>query len=210
MKIDNNFFIISVLFLLVLIIITHLKKKETVEKFLIKRSSLNDNDYEVQGDLPQPDFAADLLAQLNEKTSLLQECLKNKYINNKNEDITPEDLLAVKRLLFRLETYEIDEAPFEEDSSSYTINKQQISFCLRKKNKHKNFHDLETLNFVLIHELAHVMSESTGHGPEFMRNFRFLLREAHNCGIYNPVNYSINPMTYCGVRVTHNPFYNSV
>ena len=58
---------------------------------------------------------------------------KNKYINNKNEDITPEDLLAVKRLLFRLETYEIDEAPFEEDSSSYTINKQQISFCLRKK-----------------------------------------------------------------------------
>ncbi len=209
---DNNFFIITVLLLLVLIMITHLKKKGRIESFLIKKSSLNNTDYEVQGDLPQPDFAADLLAQLNEKTSLLKECLQNKYINNSDSNIEQQDLVAVKRLINRLELndFYIDEAPFEEDSSSYTINKKQISFCLRKKNKHRNFHDLETLNFVLIHELAHVMSESTGHGSEFMRNFRFLLREAHDCGIYNPVNYGINPMTYCGVRVTHNPYYNSV
>ena len=207
---DNRFFIAVVLFLIVLILITHFKNKEKVESFLIKRSSLNNTDYDVQGDLPNPDFAADLLAQLNEKTSLLQECLQNKYIKKSNTDISKEDLIAVKRLLSRLETYTIDEAPFEEDSSSYTINKKQISFCLRKKNKHKNFHDLETLNFVLIHELAHVMSVSQGHNEEFMRNFRFLLREAHDCGIYNPVNYGINPMTYCGVRVTHNPYYNSV
>ena len=207
---DNNFFIIAVLFFLVLILKTHLKKKKSVESFLIKRSSLNSTDYNVQDDLPQPDFAADLLAQLREKTSLLQECLQNKYINKKSAEIAPEDLTAVKRLLDRLETYTIDEAPFEEDSSSYTINKKQMSFCLRKKNKHKNFHDLETLNFVLIHELAHVMSVSQGHNEEFMRNFRLLLREAHDCGIYNPVNYGINPMTYCGVRVTHNPYYNSV
>ena len=207
---DNNFFIIAVLFLLVLILINHLKKKKSVESFLIKRSSLNSTDYNVQDDLPQPDFAADLLAQLREKTSLLQECLQNKYINKQSAEIAPEDLTAVKRLLDRLETYTIDEAPFEEDSSSYTINKKQMSFCLRKKNKHKNFHDLETLNFVLIHELAHVMSVSQGHNSEFMRNFRFLLRESHDCGIYQPVNYGINPMTYCGVRVTHNPYYNSV
>lgn len=207
---DNSFFIAVVLFLIVLILITHLKNKEKVESFLIKRSSLNNTDYDVQENLPQPDFAADLLAQLKEKTSLLQECLQNKYIKKSNTDISKEDLIAVKRLLSRLETYTIDEAPFEEDSSSYTINKKQISFCLRKKNKHKNFHDLETLNFVLIHELAHVMSVSQGHNEEFMRNFRFLLREAHDCGIYNPVNYGINPMTYCGVRVTHNPYYNSV
>lgn len=207
---DNMFFITVVLFLIVLILITHFKNKEKVESFLIKRSSLNSTDYDVQGDLPNPDFAADLLAQLKEKTSLLQECLQNKYIKKSNTDISKEDLIAVKRLLSRLETYTIDEAPFEEDSSSYTINKKQISFCLRKKNKHRNFHDLETLNFVLIHELAHVMSVSQGHNEEFMRNFRFLLREAHDCGIYNPVNYGINPMTYCGVRVTHNPYYNSV
>ena len=207
---DNNFFIIVVIFLLVLILITHFKKKEKVESFLIKRSSLNNTDYDVQENLPDPDFAADLLAQLREKTTLLQNCLQNKYINNKNSDISKEDLVAVKRLLVRLKTYTIDEAPFEEDSSSYTINKKQMSFCLRKKNKHKNFHDLETLNFVLIHELAHVMSVSQGHNEEFMRNFRFLLREAHDCGIYNPVNYGINPMTYCGVRVTHNPYYNSI
>jgi len=207
---DNNFFIVTILLLLVLILITHYKKHKKVETFLIQKSSLNDTDYDVQEDLPNPEFAADLLAQLKEKTSLLERCLRNKYILNNDTEIADEDLVAVKRLLSRLETYYIDEAPFEEDSSSYTINKKQISFCLRQKTKHKNFHDLETLNFVLIHELAHVMSISQGHNAEFMRNFRFLLREAHDCGIYNPVNYGINPMTYCGVRVTHNPFYNSI
>ena len=84
---DNKFFIAVVLFLIVLILITHFKKKEKVESFLIKRSSLNSTDYDVQEDLPNPDFAADLLAQLKEKTSLLQECLQNKYINKSNADI---------------------------------------------------------------------------------------------------------------------------
>lgn len=210
MIMDNNFFIIAVIFLILLILITHLKKKKKIETFLIKKSSLNNTDYDVQDNLPNPEFAADLLAQLKEKTSLLRDCLENKYIKKKSTQIAEEDLVAVKRLLSRLENYYIDEAPFEEDSSSYTINKKQIYFCLRKKNRYKNFHDLETLNFVLIHELAHVMSVSQGHNAEFMRNFRFLLREAHDCGIYNPVNYGINPMTYCGVRVTHNPYYNSV
>ena len=28
--------------------------------------------------------------------------------------------------------------------------------------------------------------------------------------LYEPINYDDDPMTYCGVRVTHNPYFNNV
>ena len=40
-----------------------------------------------------------------------------------------------------------------------------------------------------------------------MRNFRFLLKEAKISGIHNPIDYSIDNMVYCGVKVTHNPYF---
>ena len=46
---------------------------------------------------------------------------------------------------------------------------------------------------------------------EFMTNFRFLLREADGINIdYEPIDYSEENMTYCGVHVSHNPYYNHI
>ena len=69
---------------------------------------------------------------------------------------------------------------------------------------------LVLIAFVLIHELAHVMSITEGHTPEFMTHFRFLLQEAAAANLYEPINYNDDPITYCGVRVTHNPYFNNV
>ena len=106
----------------------------------------------------------------------------------------------------------IEEAPHKDGESTYTINKGELmKICLRKKIKNKPFHTLNTLMFVVIHELAHVISESIGHNEEFITNFRFLLKEAPKYDIdYEPIDYSENSMEYCGVKVTHNPFYNHV
>ena len=52
-----------------------------------------------------------------------------------------------------------------------------------------------------MHELTHVMSISEGHGPEFVKNFKFLLKESESMGIYEPVDYSNNNnIVYCGVK----------
>jgi hypothetical protein len=67
---------------------------------------------------------------------------------------------------------------------------------------------MSMMMFVLIHELAHVMSESEGHNDEFMKNFKFLLKETEEGGLYIPIDYSNNPIVYCGVKVTNNPFFN--
>ena len=86
-----------------------------------------------------------------------------------------------------------------------------MKLCIRKKEEEKPFHNLNTLMFVVIHELGHVCSESIGHTDEWMNNFRFLLKEAKNANIdFEPIDYSKENINYCGVEVTHNPYYNHI
>jgi hypothetical protein len=169
-----------------------------IEKFgIYKESMLNSNTYKVQ-EYESPDKAADILAKLSKNTRIIIEHLKEHHY----EDV------RVVRLEKRLKELNIEEAVLEEGSSSYTINKGELmAFCLRHKTKDRKFHNIQTLMFVLIHELAHVMSVSEGHNAEFMVNFKFILKEAAKSGVYIPVDYSYNPMKYCGVKVTHNPYY---
>jgi hypothetical protein len=113
----------------------------------------------------------------------------------------------VNRLSKGMSRLKLEEAP-NDDGSSYTINKGDLmALCLRHKQADHPFHNYNTLQFVTIHELAHIASISEGHNKEFIDNFRFLLREANALGYYEPVNYANAPITYCGVKVTNNPFF---
>ena len=58
-----------------------------------------------------------------------------------------------------------------------------------------------------IHELAHIMSVTIGHNDEFWDNFKFLLDNAVNIKLYDPVDYKKNPENYCGLEITDNPYY---
>ena len=61
--------------------------------------------------------------------------------------------------------------------------------------------------FVAIHEIAHIMTKSIGHKPEFWNNFKFLLENAKEIGVYTPEDYKKNPRSYCGMKITDNPYY---
>lgn len=164
---------------------------------LYRESMLNSNKYKVQ-DYENPTKAANVLATLTKNMKRIVKHLKEKHGEDER----------VVRFSKRLVDLQIEEAVHEEDASSYTINKgESMALCLRHKNDTKDFHDIQTLMFVLIHELAHVMSVSEGHNAEFMANFKFILREAKEAGVYMPVDYSHSPITYCGVQVTNNPYY---
>ena len=79
-----------------------------------------------------------------------------------------------------------------ESDAAYVINKQYMSFCLQdspepgKPLKNTNIEDTNLITYVGIHELAHIMSISTDHGSEFIRNFEFLLRYSQNIDYINP------------------------
>ena len=93
--------------------------------------------------------------------------------------------------------------------TAYSENKgEKLAFCLdTKKGGNSNLIDLNTLTYVGLHELAHIMSKSIGHTPEFWDNFRFLLVEGKKIGIYEPVDYKKKPVRYCGMQISDNPYF---
>lgn len=89
----------------------------------------------------------------------------------------------------------LDQIKIYVGSKSYTINKTRIYLCL-KDPENKNYYDDNSLIFVLLHELAHVICKSIGHTNEFHNIFNELLVEASKAGIYNPNIPMIK--NYCG------------
>lgn len=168
-----------------------------LESLEMRLSTLTNKFYGIQEDLPNSQQALEMIGKLELFIDKLINYLDTKY--SKGEDI------RVDRLIKRLHDIKLEESPDEPNTSSYTLNKGElIALCVREKES-KDIHDYELLKFVVIHELAHVASVSTGHNAEFIKNFKWLLEESQEAGIYVPVDYSKDPITYCGVRVTNNP-----
>jgi hypothetical protein len=93
------------------------------------------------------------------------------------------------------------ETPGDEKYTSYTVNKgEKIYFCLRSKVLNE-IHDMNTLLYVVIHEMSHIACPEYGHTPLFYSIFRFLLRIGIDIGIYKDVDYRYNPANYCGMTI---------
>jgi len=90
--------------------------------------------------------------------------------------------------------------------TSYSVNKgEKISICIRKE-KDNTFIDDNTVLFVVIHELAHVMTKEVGHTPKFWDNMAYLLEQGEKIGIYIPEDYGENPVDYCGMEINSTPY----
>lgn len=91
---------------------------------------------------------------------------------------------------------EYSKIPLREGNSAYTENKSVITLCL-KDPKTGKYYDMNTMMYVALHELAHMVSKTHGHGDEFTKNFSILLRKGAKLGFYDP-RIPI-PNTYCGL-----------
>jgi hypothetical protein len=143
--------------------------------------------------------ASNLLAQTTDKLSYLVENLNNRFKNREN----------VQRLVENFNPTTIKETLPTSEYTAYSENKgEKLAFCLNKNNNNNNnLIDQNTLMFVAIHEIAHIMTLSVGHTEEFWQNFKFLLENAVQLGIYEPIDYKKNPKNYCGMNITDNPYY---
>jgi len=150
---------------------------------LVYEKATFDNNYYWVRNIHDKSQGANTLAHIKSNMIKLIEYLQ------KNIDKFPEKDSKIKNLIKRTKTIFIMETPKDEKYTSYTINKgEKIVFCLRSKILH-NIHDMNTLMYVVIHEMAHVCTTSQGHTPEFKDNFKFLLIQANKIGIYKPVDY---------------------
>lgn len=122
------------------------------------------------------------------------------------EELRHETEPCYKRLVERFNPDALQENDVDADSTSYSENKgQKIVVCLRSKQPPYPLVDENTVMFVLLHEMAHLMTESMGHTPEFWTNFRKLLHDSVKIGVYTPVNYTKSPVEYCGMNINDTP-----
>ena len=121
---------------------------------------------------------------------------------NLDKDAEEED---IKRLTKNFRPNNISESSPGNKYTSYSINKgEKIVFCIRNKTDDKLV-DINTMMFVAIHELAHLMTKSIGHEPEFWNNMKYLLAKGKEIGVYKKHDYKNKPVDYCGTKITNTP-----
>jgi hypothetical protein len=144
--------------------------------------------------------AADLLATVTEKCKELVDYVYDKY-PEKDEAQRLKKGFNPKKIMETLPTSKY---------TAYSENKgEKIAFCLnpKKKGDVDEMIDEHTLTFVAIHELSHVATKSIGHKSDFWQNFKFLLEEAKEAGIHEPVDYKNSPREYCSMKIHDNPYF---
>lgn len=167
--------------------------KNTVEV----KSSVDGRVYKVQN-LPDRQEAANKISQIREKLQ--------KFIDTYKNDPSAMADPRVKVLVSRFNPDNFSENDLDADSTSYSENKgEKIVVCIRDKAPPYKFADDNTIMFVLLHEMAHLMTTTVGHTPEFWANFKRILHDAVHAGIYSSVNYTKTPTAYCGMTITDSP-----
>lgn len=140
--------------------------------------------------------AADYLAEINADLVKLVRHMSAKFGNDS------EKKKFVEALVDNYNPNTLSEGSPDTGYTSMTINKgEKLILCIRNTNK--SFVDKNTILYVAIHELGHIMTyNETGHTPLFWNNFKVLLQEAINIGIYEKIDYNNKPTDYCGIKIT--------
>jgi hypothetical protein len=147
------------------------------------------------------ELAADLLAEVTQKMKDMVSYMKEKH---------PDDP-RTKRLVDGFNPKKISETLPTSELTAYSENKgEKIAFCLNTTKEGNRLIDINTLTFVALHELTHIMTVSIGHKQEFWQNFKYLLQNAKKAGIYYPVDYKKAPQQYCGMTINDNPYFDLV
>ena len=132
---------------------------------------------------------AELLHKINKKIKELINLLKqSEYKDDEN----------VKKLFTNWSGY-LEELDSLEDPKSfaYNVNKgEQISICLVNK-KTNELNQFNEIIYVVLHELAHMMTEDYSHNAEFWEQFAFLVDFSDKHNIYEKIDYSKNPQPFC-------------
>ncbi len=158
------------------------------------KSNIDNNVYMVKND-SNAQYTADTLAILNTRIFKLLTKLKADYNGTNNFSRYLPFKNNVDLLLKRFSTDSLIHNFFPL-GTSFTFNKGTfVSMCIDKNN------DLNTIIFVLLHELAHIGNENYGHDDNFKKFFKFLIEQSVELDIYTSIDYNQTPVDYCGIKL---------
>ncbi len=186
---------ITILFLTILGVIGTVSVYNKNKNVAVLKSSNDNRNYRLL-DLPGKEKCMEILVQLNKNVLQLLTYIKTEEregINDLLDNYRPDSLCE------NLENRSLQ---------AYSVNKgEEICLCLREpENELQIIDDMNTLMFVLVHELSHLMTDDIGHTEKFWNNMAYLLKKANEINLYTPINYSVTPVMYCGVKIDETPY----
>ena len=198
MEKHSTFFYIFLAFVLFLCLIIYYQSDAFDLKCII--ASKDGNRYCVR-EREKMELAANLLADVTQRMKDMVDYLKQKQ---------PKDDRTI-RLVEGFNPKKISETLPTSELTAYSENKgEKLAFCLNKQKNGSKLIDINTLTFVALHELSHIATKSVGHTQEFWQNFKWVLENAKEAGIYSPIDYKKYPEEYCGMDINDNPYYDLV
>lgn len=166
--------------------------------------------------------AAEIMAQLSRFNIAFLRHIRERYVQKEPRsypgaaNVPPPNSALKTRMKNLLDRYNPDvlaeSSPFNpRGDTSYTVSKgKKLALCLRRKHEGAPLHDdVHVLQFVTLHELAHIAEDDWGHKKPFWISFKWVLYEAKISGIHEPAFYDADPKMYCGLNVAYQPFHDS-
>lgn len=186
----------TAIIIVLLILIIHLNTHVMV------KNSYNGKAYSVMN-FSDKQEASDLLYEVNHRLVILFKYVKYKY----GDSYEP-----INKMLGYFDPDIIAEMIPNKISPSvaYVIDKGDVlNLCLRKTFSDYSLHDINIIMFVVLHEVSHLTTEDIEHTQQFWENFHMILKNAVECGIYEPTDYSKHNIKFCRseMNITYNPLY---
>jgi len=191
-------YIVPVVTTIVILMCVKMYSENIFNELVKVKSTLDNREYYVQN-LPDKQQASDNLSIIRAKLIKIVDYLHNKFPTNAD----------IIRLNNNFRPDRINEGISNIRYTSYSVNKgEKIIMCIRQRDDQKNLVDLNTLTFVAIHELAHLMTQSIGHGDDFWDNMEFILEEVIKSplDVYHYQPFHKVPQKYCGTMITDTPY----
>lgn len=179
---------VAVLLILVMILVFYLKRKSGEVEYVT--AALDGRRY-LCLKLPDRHKAAEHLAALTGRMLRLVQHMMA---------IAPDDP-DVAQLYQNFDPNAIHEGSHTSGYTSFSVSKgESITLCIRQSDD--SFVDINTVMYVAVHELGHLMTKTIGHDQTFWINFKRLLQEAIKQDLYSRVDFSKKPEPYCGIEIT--------
>jgi hypothetical protein len=183
-----NFTDIFIVFVMAIIILLYIKQYYGEVEFV--KSRVDGRKY-LMRKLPDRAEAADMMASMSSKLTKLVRHMKARY----------GDKPDVQQLYANWSPDALSEGGTEIGYTSYSVNKgEKIVMCLRQTDN--TLVEENVVLYVAIHELGHLMTDEIGHTQKFWDNFKWLLHNAIEIGVYKKVDYTKAPQSYCGINIT--------
>ena len=189
-------FLIIIIFVIIFIFYKYNYSQMTYVKSTI------DNNYYLVRDLPDKLLAANMIAQIRLNIINLVD-----YMFENKDTKYPENIDHIKRLKDRVKLVVMSENNGKGKETSYSVNKgDELVICLRSKVDYDKFHNINVIEYVVLHEISHIASpiyeeNYNNHGPIFKKTFAFIANVASDAGYYKKIDFKNNPTEYCGIII---------